>query len=171
LLYTQSFALKNIDQKQLKTVPIKKVRFNFGTERWESGNFILPYHGHDYVILTPKDILTRDDVWINRTDYLTDFDQMLEASSDQQIRAELDNYLKFELSKEPKKEEYNKALTDFTFKHPELVDYYIRYKEDNGIRRSREVISRSQIPSCVMLSNRRHNTFSQRYDCLLSNCS
>ncbi|MDP4280451.1 MAG: hypothetical protein QQM50_07915 [Dehalococcoides mccartyi] len=132
LIYTQSFALKNIDQKHLKTVPIRKVRFNFNTERWESGDFTLPYHRHDYVILTPKDILTRDDVWINRTDYLTDFDQMLESSSDQQIRAELDNYLKSELSKEPKKEEYNKALTDFTFKHPELIDYYIKYKEDNG---------------------------------------
>jgi hypothetical protein len=132
LLYTQSFALKNIDQKHLETVPVKKVRFNFYTERWESGNFTLPYYRQDYVILTPKDILTRDDIWINRRDYLTGFDHVLKSSSDQQIRAELDNYLKSELSKEYKKEDYNRALIGFTFKHPELIDYYIKHKEDSG---------------------------------------
>ncbi len=62
LLYTQSFALKNIDKKYLRTVPVAKVRFNYVTQRWESASFTLPYFRGDYVLLTPKDILTRDDV-------------------------------------------------------------------------------------------------------------
>jgi hypothetical protein len=84
------------------------------------------------VLLTPKDILTRDDVWINRSDYLTDFDRILMAVSDEQLRGELNNYLVSVLSTKPKKEEYDAAITEFTIRHPELIDYYIRSKEDNG---------------------------------------
>ncbi len=57
---------------------------------------------------------------------------MLESASNEQIRAELDNYLISVLSEEPTKKEYDTALTDFTFKHPDLIDYYIKFKEDNG---------------------------------------
>ena len=49
-----------------------------------------------------------------------------------QLREELDNYLVSVLSKKPRKEEYDAAITEFTIRHPELIDYYIRYKEDNG---------------------------------------
>lgn len=132
LSYTQSFALKNIDREYLQTVVVAKVRFNYVTQRWESANFTLPFVKGDYVLLTPKDILTRDDVWINRSDYIIDFSQIVEAVSNEQIRAELDNYLVSVLSKEPKKEEYDAAITEFTLRHPELIDYYIKFKEDNG---------------------------------------
>ena len=134
LQYTQSFAERNIDPKHTKRIPVERVQFNYVTQSWESGEYTLPFYAGDYVLLTPKDILTRDDVWISRGDYLADFDRVLRSVSDEQLRAELDNYLVSVLSQRPKKKEYDAALTEFTIRHPELIDYYIRYKEDNGDR-------------------------------------
>lgn len=132
LQYTQLFTEKNIDPKHTKQVAVSKVRFNYSTERWMPRIYTLPFYKGDYVILTPKDILTKDDVWINRGDYLNDFYQIFDSVSNVQLREELDNYLISALSKKPKKEEYHAAITEFTIRHPELIDYYISFKEDNG---------------------------------------
>lgn len=132
LQYTQTFAEKNIDPKHTNQLAVSKVKFNYTTESWMPGIYTLPFYKGDYVLLTPKDILTKDDVWINRSDYMNDFHQIFDAASNEQLRDELDNYLVSVLSKEPKKEEYDAAITDFTIRHPELIDYYIKYKEDNG---------------------------------------
>jgi hypothetical protein len=148
LSYTQSFALKNIDEKYLKKVAVAKVRFNYSMQRWESAYYTLPYAQGDYVLLTPKDILTRDDVWINRSDYIFDFNQIIQSVPNEQLRAELDNYLVEVLSQDYKKKEYDAAITEFTRRHPELIDYYIKYKEDNGdqaIVRSHNKVSDSNL--------------------------
>ena len=132
LQYTQSFAEKNIAPKYTKQVAVNKVRFNYSTEKWMPGMYTLPFYEGDYIILTPKDMLTKDDVWINRGDYLDDFSGIFNSVSNMQLREEFNNYLLSVLSKEPKKEEYDAAVTEFTIRHPELIDYYIKYKEDNG---------------------------------------
>lgn len=132
LRYTQIFTEKHIDPKYRKQIAVNRVRFNYGTEKWMPEVYTLPFYRADYVLLTPKDILTKDDVWINRGDYLNDFFQIFDSVSNEQLRAELDNYLLSALSKKPKKKEYDDAITEFTIRHPELIDYYIKYKEDNG---------------------------------------
>lgn len=140
LQYTQSFTEKNIDPKFTKQLPIRKVKFNYDTENWMSGIYTLPFCNGDFVLLTPKDMLTKEDVWINRNDYINDVDQIIGAVPNAQLRDELDNYLVSVLSKKYKKKEYDAAITDFTFSHPELIDYFIKYKEDNGdeaVERSR----------------------------------
>lgn len=45
----------------MRRVNVDRVRFNYETRRWQSGMFSLPFHGDDYVILTPCEILTRDE--------------------------------------------------------------------------------------------------------------
>jgi hypothetical protein len=147
LKYTQIFTEKYIEPSLTKTMSVQKVRFDYETERWESDNFILPFYRNTYVLLTPKNILTKEDVWINRKDYLHDFWEIREAVFNTQLREELDNYLKLVLSKNPKSQEYDRVAADFTYKHPEIIDLFIRSKEDRGdkaIERSAAYVADSQ---------------------------
>jgi hypothetical protein len=68
--YTQEFASLHIDPSVRKTVWVKKAIFNYNTESWERRSYDLPSMNGDFVLLTPKDILTRDENWINRTDMI-----------------------------------------------------------------------------------------------------
>ena len=61
LKYTEEFALANLRPAQTKRVHVERVNFNYETRRWQSGHFTLPWHEGDYVILTPCEILTRDE--------------------------------------------------------------------------------------------------------------
>lgn len=65
LQYTQAFTEKNINPQHTRQVPVSKVRFNYSTEKWMPGIYTLPFYEGDYVLLTPKDMLTKDDIWIN----------------------------------------------------------------------------------------------------------
>ena len=131
--YTQNFALRNIDPSKLKKIPVEKVAFNFSTETWQSREYTLPYLNNDFVLLTPKDILTKDEVWINKEDFYDDFSRIRASLTNEELRSQLNNFLRKELglSQKTRKEEneaYRKALYEF----PELIDHYVRFKEDNG---------------------------------------
>ena len=80
LLYTQKFAIEHLDKKYVKKVSVKNVRFNYKTETWERDTFKLPYINGDYVLLTPTDILTKDDTWINKADMVKDFSLIQEMT-------------------------------------------------------------------------------------------
>ncbi|WP_368648616.1 hypothetical protein ABRZ03_05035 [Castellaniella ginsengisoli] len=66
LKYTEEFAKKYLKEAQTRRIHVERVDFNYETQRWQSGHFMLPWHASDYVILTPCEILTRDDAWINQ---------------------------------------------------------------------------------------------------------
>jgi hypothetical protein len=57
--YTQAFAQRHIRTELRRCIAVDKVRFNYSTQVWESKNFDLPWDGEDYVLLTPKNILTK----------------------------------------------------------------------------------------------------------------
>jgi hypothetical protein len=136
LEYTQAFAKKYIAPKHRRSFIVSKVRFNYNTERWEHGVYDLPNFRGDYVLLTPTDILTKDDTWINRSDLLSDFDLIPMAIPDEQLRAQVSNYFMKMLPRGPRKKQAKKyrieaaALTLQEF--PKIIDYYIRYKEEHG---------------------------------------
>ncbi|MEO8136572.1 MAG: hypothetical protein ABI831_21675 [Betaproteobacteria bacterium] len=46
------------------------------------------------MLLTPRDILTRDDTWINKEDLLKDFQDIPSAIPDEDLRAQVDNYFR-----------------------------------------------------------------------------
>ena len=52
---------------------MRKAFFDYELERWMPKEFTLPFCNNDYVMLTPKDILTKDDNWINSNDLKGDF--------------------------------------------------------------------------------------------------
>ncbi|AEE49468.1 hypothetical protein [Haliscomenobacter hydrossis] len=142
LEYTQKFSLENIDPKYLASVKVEKVYFDYTLERWMPGTFTLPVLDADYVLLTPKDILTKDDNWINRGDLNAKFNEIYSAIPNSQLRFEIENYFKQNLpaptpNKSLSDKEKNEAISRVLRKYPEIIDYFIKYKETNkeGARR------------------------------------
>lgn len=134
LSYTQEFATKHIDEKFRKKLVIEKVKFNYETESWERGTYELPYFNNDFVLLTPKNILTKDEGWINKTDLIEEFHQIPNAISDEGLRSQINNYFRSVLPKKPKEKDEREAAFKTIQQFPVLVDYFIKYKEQNGDR-------------------------------------
>jgi hypothetical protein len=132
LNYTQIFVKKYIDKKYRREIAIARVSFNYETETWQSGIFDLPVFDGNHLLLTPKDILTKDETWINKPEFFRQFDRIPEAIENDQLRAQINNYFRSVLPKKPTVEEEHKAAIMVMRKYPEIIDYYIKYKEDHG---------------------------------------
>lgn len=134
--YTETFAKQHIDSKLLKEVAVRNVRFNYDTETWETGNYSLPWVNGDFVLLTPRDLLTRDDTWINRGELVNDFESIPPSITDTELRAQVANYFRKVLAKpkdrEPNKQERADAASDTIRMFPQVIDYYILKKEHAG---------------------------------------
>lgn len=130
--YTQEFAEKYLDDFSAREVSITHAAFNYQTRRWINKRYRLPYIDGDFVLLTPKDLLTKDEAWINKHDIVGDFDDIITAIPNIELRAQVDDYFLRQIPEDPKREEINKAVTQTLRHYPELVDYYIRFKEDRG---------------------------------------
>lgn len=132
--YTQEFARSNIAGDKRRKVAVPKARFNYQTRSWVTQTYELPYIGDDYVLLTPKDILTKDEAWINRPDLLNNFPDIANALSDSVLRAQVNDYLYRVLPEEPDatREQIREAVTHVIEKFPQVLDFYIREKEEHG---------------------------------------
>ncbi len=90
------------------------------------------------MLLTPKDMLTRDETWISRPDLLNNFEQLAAAVPDDQLRAQLNNYLRSQLSNDPRmstkerEQEKDRAVARAIQEYPEIIEYYILEKENTG---------------------------------------
>lgn len=134
LEYTQTFAGKHVAAALRKRVAVQKVRFDYDMQVWLPATFDLPFWADDYVLLTPKDLLTKDDIWINKHDLLDDFHSIPESIPNDQLRAQIDRYFKAVLPRRPKQEEIKEAARKTLLEFPQLIDYYIKHKEDTGDR-------------------------------------
>ena len=136
--YTETFAKKFLKSNQIKEVTIDRAAFNYTTETWERQKFTLPRYDGDHILLTPKDMLTRDDNWINRSDLLGKFDEIPSAIDDAALRAAVSNYFHRALksrkkpNKHPSKAERDESAVETIREFPQLIDYYIKYKEMHG---------------------------------------
>ena len=85
----------------------------------------MPCYEGDYVLLTPRDLLTRDDTFINRTDKINNLQYLLPAFEDAVLRFSLNQYLTEVLprkKKEMSKTEKDKIASALVSDHPELID-------------------------------------------------
>jgi hypothetical protein len=164
LRYTEKFARRYLRPDQCLQRRVTKAEFNYNTEAWMERSYYLPYVNGDFVILTPEDLLTKDDGWINRKDYVDEFENVAAGISNSQLRAQVNNY--FERTLEaiqkrdyvarerrknakkarrqgtsqtgslpaPTSKQKREATVDTLERFPELIDWYIRWKERNGDR-------------------------------------
>lgn len=143
LEYTSTFARTHIDRALRRRVSVPKVKFNYHTQTWEPGTFDLPYYNGEHVLLTPRDILTKDDTWINKTDLFEDFDRIPDAIPNEQLRQQVSNFFRRCLPqrrgkrRKLKKAERDDAVLRTLREFPQLVDYYIRDKETRGAEATR----------------------------------
>ncbi|MEG2909154.1 MAG: hypothetical protein RR945_08030 [Erysipelotrichaceae bacterium] len=154
LEYTQKFALDNLDDSQCKKFNVPKVEFSYITNTWRSKEYTLPFFDDDYVILTPRDLLTRDETFINRTDMINNLKTIAPSIEDEGLRFQLNQYFAEVLSKKKKemsKADKEQAATSLIRNNPEIIDYYIKYKEEN--KEQAASISRQVVEEVKMLFN------------------
>jgi len=134
--YTQTFAKKHITSSYLKRFKVEKVFFDYDLERWMPKEYYLPAYADEYVILTPKEILTKDENWINSHDLKGDFTRICNSLPNDQLRAEIFNYFQKQLPKLKDNEkqtskDLTKATVETVKKYPIIIQYYIKSKEEN----------------------------------------
>jgi hypothetical protein len=81
-------------------------------------------------------MLTKDESWINRSDLVHRFLGIADALPNAALRAQVNEYLIRVLPTDSKasQEAYNAAISQVIDAFPEVLDYYIRDREDDGDR-------------------------------------
>lgn len=149
--YTEKFAADHLPPDAVREVWVERAKFNYNTQSWSRRRYKLPWVNGAYVILTPKDMLTRDENWINRSDLISGFEEVPEAIPDAQLRAAVFNYFELELhrrakvstpnkgrrrrrqkERKPTQKERSSAVVAVMQKFPQIIDFYIRLKEIRG---------------------------------------
>jgi len=144
---TEVFTKKYIDKSKTGSFTIKRAEFDHANQVWKPKVFILPKYNGDYILLTPKDLLTKNDTWINKSDFIRDFDEIPLAMSDDSLREQLSRYFSQKLRENEKtkinkrtnkvdsyqtQETRTKAVIETVRQFPQTIDVYIKIKEDKG---------------------------------------
>lgn len=132
LTYSQTFAQQYLEPHQRRFINVDRVRFDYETERWQADFFELPVAHGDYVILTPKEILTRDEAWINQADMLERFAEICVSLPDDVLRAQVNDHFYKQINKRTKEAEKRAAMKRTIEQFHELLDYYIKWKEEHA---------------------------------------
>jgi hypothetical protein len=142
LEYTQEFAGLHIEPSKCKPYNLRKVHFDYEKEIWTSRKFTLPSYNNDFVLLTPKDMLTKDEPWINKIDIVNNFHDIISSISNIELRDQLSFHFVSNLPppkrkkkggvKAPTKTDIAKAVSAVISEYPDFIDHYIRYKEDHS---------------------------------------
>jgi hypothetical protein len=159
---TQNFTQKFIDKSKTGVFIIKKAEFDYSAKVWKPRTFILPKYNGEYILLTPRDLLTKNNTWINKEDFIKDFEEIPLAMDNDVLRHQLSEYLKNKLKEYEKKklnrktnklegyqtaETKKKAVIDTVREFPQSIDVYIKIKENQGDEAealSREYVSETE---------------------------
>ena len=134
LKYTEAFAKKNLSQDLCALFNVKKAYFDYQYQRWLPREYYLPSYDGDYVVLTPKDLLTRDETWINHGEMLERFNEISEGIENEELRAHINRYFAskmpvIQMSNKEKDRYIKAAKWETLHQFPELIEYYIQKKE------------------------------------------
>lgn len=132
LEYTQTFTRQHIKSEFRHAFAVDKVSFDYASRRWQREQYELPTFRGDYVLLTPKEILTKDEAWINRDDLLDRVEDIYASVPDDQLRGQINDYFLRRLSEEPTEKERRDAAAATVEQFPVVLDYYIKEKEETG---------------------------------------
>lgn len=142
LTYTQSFAQAHLEPQFVRKCTVDKAYFDYGFGRWMSRQYVLPYINGDYVILTPRDLLTKEENWINSRDLRNHFDGICNGLTNAGLREAVNHYFRGALPNrkdkrgrpvDPTQQERAEAIQRTIHQFPELVKWYIKLKEENKV--------------------------------------
>lgn len=141
---TQTFSKRYIDKKLLKVITVPRVHFNYETETWVDKDYELPWYKDDYILLTPRDLLTKDNTWVNKEEFYKDFESIPFAIGNEELRAKINNYLVKKLHENTKEKKIDDdgtlvykttpqerlvSLHEVFDMFPVLADYFLKLKE------------------------------------------
>jgi hypothetical protein len=159
---TEAFAKKHLPENKTRSFTIKKAVFDYEHQAWVPKTYRLPVFNDDFVVLTPRDLLTKDAAWINKPDFIDSFSEVPEAASDAALREQVSRYLQSKIKEfavrkirrgtnkvylSITKETRAKAAAATIQEFPQTVDIYIRLKEERGgqaIVRSQALVERTE---------------------------
>jgi hypothetical protein len=131
--YTENFAKKYLSAQQRKPFT---VRCSFDSEFmiWSPKSFELPYfykndRDDDFILLTPVDILTKDEAFICHSDFTSQFRNIANSLDNASLRDAVNLYFRGRLPANPKKDDIERAIDATVQKYPEILDHYIKMKE------------------------------------------
>lgn len=130
--YTSRFAKDHLDDSVCTNVMVKRIRFNYDTQSWVDEVHRLPMFNGDYVLLTPTDMLVHQDTWINHSDMVDRYPEIAEAVDDDVVREKMNRYFYAALGDSTKQKDVRAAQLRTLRSLPELIDIYIRLKEEAG---------------------------------------
>lgn len=127
--YTEKFTTENIAPEKTQKFTIPKAEFNYQTETWKSKQYTLPKYGTEHVLLTPIEILTKDEAWISHKGFLEDFSQVVSCVPNDQLRDQINSYITKVMPADPTKEERAIAFEKTILQFPNLMDVYVGLRE------------------------------------------
>lgn len=132
--YTQQFALKHLKSHQRAKFNVR-CSFNKKLMTWTPKIFDLPYfhleENGDFILLTPLDILSKDDSFICHSDLKNQFRTVTNTLDNHSLRDSINLFFAKSLPPSPKKKDIEAAINATIVKYPEILDHYIKYKEKN----------------------------------------
>ncbi|WP_237061611.1 hypothetical protein [Microbulbifer zhoushanensis] len=133
LEYTQEFAQKYLQPEQRKRFNIRCV-YDERLMLWKPKEFELPYFylegDGDFILLTPLDILTKDDSFICHSELVGNFRSIASSIGNSALRESINSYFYKALPISPKKKDFEYAVSKTINEFPEILDYYIKMKEE-----------------------------------------
>lgn len=178
---TEKFAKEHIEKGKTREFTIKRAEFDFNTHVWKPKKYTLPAFNGEYVLLTPKDLLTKNNIWINRDDLVKDFSEIPDAIPNDALRQQLSAYFsqklkeyeKTRINKRTKKPEgyhtqetKKKAILDTIRKFRQVIDVYIKLKEQKGDKA--EKISQELVLATEAFHENQFTKFAESVDANLS---
>ena len=133
--YTENFAKKHLNDNHRRTFSVRCV-YDPALKVWLPRNFELPFFykdgdDGDFIILTPIDILSKDDAFISHSDFVGKFRSITSSLSNSSLRDSINEYFVSKLPSNPKKAEIESAIQRTVEKFPEILDFYVRNQELN----------------------------------------
>lgn len=147
--YTQKFAKKYISENYCKNIPVDKSGFNYETESFVTKEYYLPYiinekGEEEYVLLTPADILRKNEPSINRDNFFKVNRKVRDYIENDVLKAQVNNYIakavgEYEMEQRKNKKKPSEgmikiiereAFTEMVKEHPEIYDYYVKMREN-----------------------------------------
>lgn len=133
LSYTERFAKLHLEPEQRRTFTVR-CSFDKDLMVWMPKSFELPffYKGdreEDFIVLTPVDILTKDESFICHSDFTSRFRKIASSIENASLRDAVNIYFQKRLPIRPKRKDVEAAIDATVREYPDLLDYYISRKE------------------------------------------
>ncbi|KAA0068598.1 hypothetical protein [Rhodanobacter sp. T12-5] len=140
LEYTERFAKKYLKPYQRARFSVR-CSYDAELKVWQPRSFELPYfyrdgYSGDFIVLTPLDILSKDEAFISHSSFVSQFRSVTNSLDNTTLRNSINEFFASKLPANPKRDEVEYAIDKTVERFPEILDYYIHHQEKNKDRAS-----------------------------------